>query len=74
MKDLTIMVSDKHIEAVVNSLLARPKAIGIKEISWETTVDTNCALGCANNGIYNPQKERVRLDLCSTLSFLSRPS
>ena len=53
MKDLTIMVPDKHIEAVVNSLLERLKGIEIKEISWETTVDTNRAPGCANNGVEN---------------------
>ena len=53
MNDLVVLVADNDIKVVVDALLDRPKAIGIRKILWETIKEKDRDPGCANRGANN---------------------
>lgn len=51
MIDLVVLVADNQIEVVVDALLNRSEAIGIRKISWRTIREPDSDPGCANRGV-----------------------
>ena len=51
MNDLVVLVPDNEIRVVVDALLDRPKAIGIRRILWRTIKEQDRDPGCAKRGV-----------------------
>lgn len=60
MIDLVVLVADNQIEVVVDSLLDRPEAIGIRKISWRTIREFDSDPGCAKRGVIGLSKLRSK--------------
>ena len=59
MIDLVVLVADNQIKVVVDALLDRPKAIGIRKISWRTIREFDSDPGCAKRGVIGLNRLRA---------------
>lgn len=48
--DLVVLVPDKNMEAAVRGMLSRPRALGIREIKYDTFIHIERDPGCLNRG------------------------